>query len=1351
MVNFGLIVNGQASNLIPTVYETAQLQDNLEHSGGVSISWKSASDVEIPLGSYITYGGMRYILLEPYAPTKSGIHYQYSPMFKHPQNMLDRVPFWITSRDAGGNIIHLSTTSFTGTPFIIIKKICDFMAEYANEMQDDFLAETVGLELTDPTQPWNASTNPWKATWTFDDTKITETSKTIITVGFDGSSLKSAADAIASAMGCNLYWDWSVKKLMFISGTTITGESYNCFHVLGGTTNMGKNTVSGGYAAVTQRMTLPDSHVWNEGEADEYTEYYPGSIIDRRPVDGQGRHYGIRLTKDLILDDIYPKMELYIKTARERLCILTDNETGDFIVDHFEDKYYYMSGGERVYTQKDHTTGGKDYDADGHELTKVNLPVYKTFAKWYLTFSTDKTEWDREHQTWEEYEAYAAEHWTSYVFDQSLLINDQPLGVLFQMDLKNTENMSTLVGNQFDATYFPTPDEEWAKNDALSDFQLRPSDKPWEIEAGEFYLNFEAEGETILPSTSDKGMYPEVGKKVTLVNVALTTEEATAKEELLDAAMEIIGLMNTPAGEYSEPVIFAEPISGVQPPHTIEPKMVGDDSPFGNTHGPVVTNVDLNIDTNEATVTVGSWSRKTKTGGTADKVETVSVSAASATNGSDPYSTGDLGEGHYAPKTSSSSQTTIAQTQVKPSGAFVVSLTPDSGTVDCNASGIVKADIDLYFKISAHYGDRDVTAGCRVAYTVALPAGVTMYLHSDASGSTDTQMSVNTDYDLTNGTDTLRIFIDDGTDFATLAGVLSRFINVSHSAYGNRNVAVSITSILDGAPGGNTATVSLYRRYADLPQSWTMPSGTMWYKFSDKKLYTWNTQEQRYDPVRDGDQILEGWHLGIPAGTDAIYVTSAIAFNTNDYDDIVVSGQQNEWVTPVLYTKNGVNTAPVFLYQRSANEPTDKPSIPVYYKFADGKLYSDSACTTEVTYPLDGWERLLPTSDGTPCWTIQAAALSEKDCDLIQITDWSAVVKLVEDGADAASDVASVMSLLGELGVACATWAKNAQYSGVGRDCKVSFLESGTPESPAQGDLKIIPSSVQGEIQLWRYYSNSWTTEGVPSIPNRVLSGILSYLGWGTTFYLRLSLTGSAAQWDVYTQQSEFTDSFTRQQVKGGVGVWVYNNGQWEYIIDNTTSLVKDYGDHIVNAVFGSGPDSSTNYASQMLTGKNFAAIMTTAYDTLSSDGDKALAAIYTICERNSQGKLTGSVKIDADFINFVAKVVNVTGTFQSADQRVLIAKDMNGYNTVSIEILDTSKTHPVVGIYADHNNHPTMEFDPSTDGTVITDTYVQTKQYKVWDAANQHYIAGYNGSFVVGNYTIYVVNGIITEVRHNS
>ena len=213
--------------IIPEVYETAQLQDNLEHSGGISLSWKSADDTEIPIGSHITYpvknedddmwkaqeiwrndriwnkshiASIRYILIDPYAPTRQGIYYKYDPQFKHPQALLDRTPFWIRSMDAESKPINLRTTSYTGMPWTIAKKLVDFLAEYANETDDTFFAETVGLIKEDGV--WYS---PWEVN--IPEPAYGVDTAAIISVPFDGCSIKGAADAIANAMGCNVYWD----------------------------------------------------------------------------------------------------------------------------------------------------------------------------------------------------------------------------------------------------------------------------------------------------------------------------------------------------------------------------------------------------------------------------------------------------------------------------------------------------------------------------------------------------------------------------------------------------------------------------------------------------------------------------------------------------------------------------------------------------------------------------------------------------------------------------------------------------------------------------------------------------------------------------------------------------------------------------------------------------------------------------------------------------------------------------------------------------------------------------------------------------------------------------------------
>ena len=199
----------------------------------------------------------------------------------------------------------------------------------------------------------------------------------------------------------------------------------------------------------------------------------------------------------------------------------------------------------------------------------------------------------------------------------------------------------------------------------------------------------------------------------------------------------------------------------------------------------------------------------------------------------------------------------------------------------------------------------------------------------------------------------------------------------------------------DGLPGGNTATVFLYRRSnaAITTLGTTLP--TLYYKFSTKRLYT----NAACTNLFTGQGY---WYQDIPSGTAKIYVTTAVAYSTTDVD--AIGG--NEWVSPVQFTENGsqgdhgINTATIFLYKRSSgNITTHGINTKLYYKFADGKLYNNSEATTEATQAnLNYWSRSVPADDGTPCYIIQASALSNSDTDDIATSDWSTPVKYVKDG-----------------------------------------------------------------------------------------------------------------------------------------------------------------------------------------------------------------------------------------------------------------------------------------------------------------------------------------------------------------
>jgi hypothetical protein len=86
----------------------------------------------------------------------------------------------------------------------------------------------------------------------------------------------------------------------------------------------------------------------------------------------------------------------------------------------------------------------------------------------------------------------------------------------------------------------------------------------------------------------------------------------------------------------------------------------------------------------------------------------------------------------------------------------------------------------------------------------------------------------------------------------------------------------------------------------------------------------------------------------------------------------------------------GLSAAAVFLYQRATSSSSiTKPTGTLTYTFATGTL----------TGQLGGWEQSIPASNGNPCFVIQATAIGTGDTDTISPSEWSSIVKLVEDGA----------------------------------------------------------------------------------------------------------------------------------------------------------------------------------------------------------------------------------------------------------------------------------------------------------------------------------------------------------------
>ena len=190
----------------------------------------------------------------------------------------------------------------------------------------------------------------------------------------------------------------------------------------------------------------------------------------------------------------------------------------------------------------------------------------------------------------------------------------------------------------------------------------------------------------------------------------------------------------------------------------------------------------------------------------------------------------------------------------------------------------------------------------------------------------------------------------------------------------------------DGAKGLNTATIYLYQRASTAP---TKPTKTLTYTFATGNL--------------DGDA--GSWQQDIPSGTNPCWVTLAVVSANTDTDTIAPA----EWTDPVVMVQNGqngtagadgYNQASVFLYQRADTEPS-KPTGAATYTFKTGALSGN----------YTPWKKVIPATNGKPCWVISAAAISQTATASIEASAWSAPVKMVEDGQDGKDGAAGANGL----------------------------------------------------------------------------------------------------------------------------------------------------------------------------------------------------------------------------------------------------------------------------------------------------------------------------------------------------
>ncbi len=187
----------------------------------------------------------------------------------------------------------------------------------------------------------------------------------------------------------------------------------------------------------------------------------------------------------------------------------------------------------------------------------------------------------------------------------------------------------------------------------------------------------------------------------------------------------------------------------------------------------------------------------------------------------------------------------------------------------------------------------------------------------------------------------------------------------------------TVTKVLDGVAGATGLQNSLIYAYQRAAVAPALKPGDITWTFASATITTPAT-----------DALLNGWTKTIPAGTNPLYVTLCSASGNGATDTIANA----EWASPVLFTENGLNSATVYIYQRtaSATAPT-LPSATTTYTFATGGL----------TGLNNGWSRTIPAASGGAYLHVSTAtALSVSATDTIPSSEWAASQLLSTDGVD---------------------------------------------------------------------------------------------------------------------------------------------------------------------------------------------------------------------------------------------------------------------------------------------------------------------------------------------------------------
>lgn len=197
-----------------------------------------------------------------------------------------------------------------------------------------------------------------------------------------------------------------------------------------------------------------------------------------------------------------------------------------------------------------------------------------------------------------------------------------------------------------------------------------------------------------------------------------------------------------------------------------------------------------------------------------------------------------------------------------------------------------------------------------------------------------------------------------------------------------------------GTPGYNSATAFLYQRSASVPAKPTVDSS---YTFSNGELFSFKSD------INVSDLVQGQWSYSTPDSRltrartkELIYVKTGtvLTYTVSAYDvffGVLETPTSSAYVwAPGWRTASGTLTVwqdgwMTFVIRDHTNTSAN---------------VTPSAWDGTVSIDRTDWVQKIPTTDGNPCYVIQATASSTDATDSIASTEWSNPVILVEDGVN---------------------------------------------------------------------------------------------------------------------------------------------------------------------------------------------------------------------------------------------------------------------------------------------------------------------------------------------------------------